>query len=210
MKPIAIYARVSTKDGRQHLDNQLLELQRYTGTQQWKIFEVYVDEDSGAKGPEGRPGLAALLADASRRKFDLVLVWSLDRFSRQGTVRTLALIGKLRGYGVDFHSYNDPILRTNGPFGDALIGLIAAIAEFERSRLQERIHAGMDRARAKGVKFGRPTVRTESKVEAVKALRQQGLDLSQIASKTGVSKASVWRILNKLKETTDEPSSNAA
>lgn len=195
----AIYARVSTRDGRQHLENQLVELRRYADAHGWRVVDTYTDEDSGSKGPGKRPGFAAMIEAASRRRFDVLLVWSLDRFSRQGTVPTLGLIHRLRENRVEFHSFTEEFLRTSGAFGDAFIGVMAAIANFERQRLRERVLAGMDGARRRGARIGRPTVRSEYNLAAIDALLAQGVPLRQICKVTKISRTTLYRIQKEKK-----------
>jgi DNA invertase Pin-like site-specific DNA recombinase len=130
---------------------------------------------------------------ASRKEFDLVLFWSLDRFSREGVLETLQHLQRLSSYGVEWFSYREEYLRSVGVFKDAVLAILAAVAKQERIRLSERVHAGLRRARAQGKVIGRP--RAAVRPERVFALREQGLSLREIAERTGVSAMTVQRIL---------------
>jgi DNA invertase Pin-like site-specific DNA recombinase len=150
MTRVAIYARVSTLD--QEPENQLAELRQYAAARQWTIAE-YVDKGvSGAK--DSRPALDALLKDARRRRFDVLLCWRLDRLGRN--LRHLViLLDELRSVGVEFVSLNEGIDATT-PAGKLQLHILAALAEFERERIRERVIAGLARARAQGKRLGRP------------------------------------------------------
>jgi DNA invertase Pin-like site-specific DNA recombinase len=146
----AVYARVSTLD--QNPDNQLFELRRYVGARGWRLAE-YVDHGvSGAK--EARPELNRLIRDAKKRQIDIVVVWRLDRLGR--SLRHLIfLLEELSALGVGFVSLGEGI-DTSTPAGRLQLHVLAAIAEFERARLRERVLAGLARARRDGKRLGRP------------------------------------------------------
>jgi DNA invertase Pin-like site-specific DNA recombinase len=148
---VAIYARVSTLD--QHTDNQLEELRRYAHARGWSIHHEYVDQGiSGAK--ESRPALDTMVKDARRRRFDAVLVWRLDRLGRN-LRHLILLLDDLHALGVAFVSLAEGIDATT-PAGKLQLHILGAIAEFERGRIQERVRAGLARARAQGKRLGRP------------------------------------------------------
>lgn len=150
----AIYARVSTKDKRQDTSNQLVQLREYCACQSWKIAEEYIDHESAKSGD--RAAFKRLFSDASRRKFDVVLVWALDRFTREGVLETFTYVEKLRAFGVAFESYTEAHFRTTGPAGELMLAVAAWIAKQERLRISERTKAGLDRARREGKHCGRP------------------------------------------------------
>lgn len=187
-KRVAIYARVSTRD--QHPENQLLELRRYAEARGWTVADEFVDKGvSGAK--DHRPALTALMAAARKRKVDVVLVARFDRFAR--SVRHLVTaLEEFRALGVAFVASGDAI-DTTTPTGLMTFHIIAAMAQFERSLIQERIYAGLRRARAQGKRLGRPPKLIDA--ERVSALRQQGLSLRAIARETGFNKDAVRRSL---------------
>jgi DNA invertase Pin-like site-specific DNA recombinase len=150
----ALYARVSTKDKGQEVDNQVFQLREYCARQGWQIAEEYIDHESAKTGDRG--AFKRLFTDASRRKFDVVLVWTLDRFTREGVLETFTYIEKLRGFQVAFESYTEAHFRTTGPAGELMLAVAAWIAKQERLRISERTKAGLDRAKREGKHCGRP------------------------------------------------------
>ena len=148
---VAIYARVSTKDRGQDCENQLRELRQFVerrSAEEWNLVGEYVDYASG--GSSDREEFKKLFADAAERRFDLVLFWSLDRFSREGVLETLQHLQRLSSHGVDWFSLKEEYLRSVGIFREAVLSILATIAKQERIRLSERVKAGLDRARAQG------------------------------------------------------------
>ena len=147
MKPrnIVLYARVSTKDKGQDTRNQLAQLREFCANQDWKIAHEYVDHMS-AKTAD-RPKFKEMMAAASRHDFDLVLFWSLDRFSREGVLETLQHLQRLTSFGVGWKSFTEQYLDSCGVFRDAVLSILATIAKQERIRLSERTIAGLERAR---------------------------------------------------------------
>jgi DNA invertase Pin-like site-specific DNA recombinase len=121
------------------------------------ISGEYVDYESGRKGAENRKQFAGLFDDAAKRKFDCVLFWALDRFSREGMAQTIIHLQRLSSYGVAFHSYTESHLATDNELvRNVLLALLSSLAKVEAQKIGERTKAGMARARAKGVKIGRP------------------------------------------------------
>jgi DNA invertase Pin-like site-specific DNA recombinase len=180
----AIYARVSTTD--QTVDNQLLELRRYVEARHWTPTE-YVDVGvSGAK--DRRPELDRLLADAKRRKFDVLVVWRLDRLGRN-LKHLVVLLDELQALGISFVSMGEGIDCTT-PAGRLQLHVLAALAEFERGRIQERVKAGLQRARAQGTRLGRPR-----KARAMVAI--PGGSVRAAAATWGVSKSTAARWIAK-------------
>ena len=179
----AIYSRVSTRDKGQDVENQLIQQRQFAATQGWKVHREYVDLKSG--GTSDRNEFQALFQDASQRKFDVVLFWSLDRFSREGVVETLGHLGRLSAYGVAYRSLTEQYLDSTGIWRDAIIGILATIAKQERIRLSERVKAGLERARHSGKKLGGP--RCVVDVEKVRALRAAGNSWDAIGVQTGTS-----------------------
>lgn len=164
---VALYARVSTSNGNQDPEMQLRELREYTASRGWTVADVYTDAGvSGSK--DSRPALNRLMADAGRRKFDIILVWKLDRFGR--SLRHLVnALAEFEAIGVAFVSLRDNLdLAT--PSGRLMFQVIGAMAEFERELIRERVKAGLRNARAKGKHLGRPRVFvSDSKLEAMRA-----------------------------------------
>jgi DNA invertase Pin-like site-specific DNA recombinase len=154
---VAIYARVSTEDKGQNPENQLAELRDWCAASGHQIIREYVDYESGKKGEDKRKQFAALFTDAAKKKFDCLLFWALDRFSRQGMAETIGHLRRLSSYGVSFHSYTEPHLTTeNELVRNILLALLASLAKVEAQKIGERTKAGMARAKAKGVRMGRP------------------------------------------------------
>jgi len=188
---VALYARVSTKDKGQDTENQLAQLREYCQRQGWTVYREYVDLVSG-KASANRPEFQELFAAASRCEFDLVLFWSLDRFSREGVLETLQHLQRLNAAGVNWKSFTEQYLDSCGAFRDAVLAILATIAKQERIRLSERIVAGLERARAHGRRGGRPRVVTNR--EKVRELRAAGQSFGSIAKELGLAKTTVARI----------------
>jgi DNA invertase Pin-like site-specific DNA recombinase len=181
----AIYARVSTLD--QTADNQLLELRRYIEARGWTAVE-YVDRGvSGAK--DRRPALDEMVADAKRRKFDAVVAWRLDRLGRN-LRHLVTLIEELQTLGIAFISLGEGIDCTT-PAGKLQLHILAALAEFERARIQERVRAGLARVKAEGVKLGRPRRRIAPERLAAVA----GLPKREAARRLGIPRSTLQRAL---------------
>jgi DNA invertase Pin-like site-specific DNA recombinase len=191
----ALYARVSTRDKGQDTDNQLLQLRKFAETQGWTVTTEYVDRMSGKRSD--RDQFQAMFAAASRREFDILLFWSLDRLSREGTVQTLNHLERLTTYGVNYRSFTEQYLDSTGIFKEAVIGILAAVAKQERVRLSERTIAGLERAKAQGRVGGRPSVQDDAKiVKALRHLREQGKSIRQIAAELSLSSNTVMKVLN--------------
>jgi DNA invertase Pin-like site-specific DNA recombinase len=188
-----LYARVSTRKerGLQNPETQLRQLQEFAASQNWDVTAEYIDHESGSKAD--RPEFLRMLDAASKRHFDILVFWSVDRFSREGIVPVLTNLKRLSGYGVRYRSYQEPFIDTTSEFGDLLAAFVAKIAELERKRIRARINAGLDRARAQGKVLGRP--RAAVRPERILALRGRGQSIRQIAAETGVSAMTVQRIV---------------
>jgi DNA invertase Pin-like site-specific DNA recombinase len=191
----AIYARVSTKDKGQDVTNQLIQLRDYCQRQGWQYVE-YIDQASGKTGD--RDAFKRLFADASRRLFDVVVVWALDRFTREGVLETFEYIRDLTRYGVQFESYTEAHFRTTGMAGELMLAITAWIAKQERLRITERVNAGIARARLHGTKsgaaIGRPHVVFDR--AAVVELRGAGRSWREIAAALGVSTGTARTVFN--------------
>jgi DNA invertase Pin-like site-specific DNA recombinase len=181
----AIYARVSTVD--QTADNQLLELRRYVEARGWASTEFVDHGVSGAK--ERRPALDDLLRDARRRKVDVVVCWRLDRLGRN-LRHLVTLIEELQVLGIAFVSLGEGIDCTT-PAGKLQLHILAALAEFERARIQERVKAGLARARTQGVRLGRPRRRIDPERLATVA----NLPEREAARRLGIPRSTLQRAL---------------
>jgi len=193
-KRVALYARVSTRDKGQDTENQLAQLREFCRRQEWTITHEYVDHVSGKRG-DNRPEFQQMLADAAQRKFDLVLFWALDRLSREGVVATLNYLTRLSSSGVGWKSFTEQYLDSCGIFRDAVLAILAAVANQERVRLSERTIAGLEVARKAGRVGGRP--RAIFSRDKVARLRAEGRSLGQIAKVVGISKSAVARALKE-------------
>ncbi len=190
MKRVGIYARVSTDS--QTVENQLQVLREVADRSGWTITHVFTDEGiSGAKGRDQRPGFDALLKAVARREINLVAAWSVDRLGRSLS-DLVGFLSDHQGQGCDLFLHQQA-LDTSTPSGKMLYGLLSLFADFERSMIVSRVKAGCDRARAKGVRFGRPPMPIY-RLERVKKALRDGMSIRATAKATGVSTASVQRI----------------
>jgi DNA invertase Pin-like site-specific DNA recombinase len=189
----ALYTRVSTRDKGQETANQLKQLREFCSAQSWPIVVEYEDHESGGKAD--RAQFRTMMADAARRRFDVLLFWALDRFSREGIPETHMHLKRLDDAGVRFRSLTEPYFDSCGMFRGAVISIVASVAKQERIRIGERVRAGLMRAMTGGTRSGRPVGRPRVIVrrDHVAELRGQGLSWSQIAKRTGVSIATVRR-----------------
>jgi DNA invertase Pin-like site-specific DNA recombinase len=182
---VALYARVSTQNG-QHPEMQLAELREYAARRKWVVAGEYVDEGvSGSK--ESRPALNSLMADAHRRRFDIVACWKVDRFGRS-LKHLVNALADLDSYGVAFVSIRDN-LDLSTPTGRLMFQIIGAMAEFELSLTKERVKCGLDNARAQGKQLGRP--RRVVGHEQLLRLKAGGASIREIATALGISYGTV-------------------
>jgi DNA invertase Pin-like site-specific DNA recombinase len=180
---VAIYSRVSTQG--QDTENQAVQLRVFAKKQKWTIVREYVDTESGSKAD--RKEFMQMFNDASKRRFDLVLFWALDRFSREGVLPTLRYLETLTSYGVAWRSYTEQYFDSAGVFRDVVISIAATLARQERIRRSERTRAGLEIARAKGKVLGRP--RCDVDLAAIRRLRAKGTSWRAIGRALGVSPA---------------------
>jgi DNA invertase Pin-like site-specific DNA recombinase len=190
MKRIAIYLRVSTTE--QTVENQERELRAVADRAGWQITAVFTDAGiSGAKGRDKRPGFDQLLKAATRREFDMVAAWSVDRLGRS-LQDLVGFLAEIHGAGVDLYLHQQAI-DTSTPAGKAMFQMMGVFAEFERAMIKDRVNSGIARAKAKGQRFGRPRVDLE--VEArVRSLLAQGHGILKTAALAGVGSGTVQRI----------------
>jgi len=190
MKKAAIYARVSTPD--QHLETQLYDLRKLAAQRGFEVVREYCDRGiSGSKAK--RPGLDAMMADARRGEFSVVLVAAFDRIARS-TKNFLEIVDELHALGIEFISAREAI-DTSGPMGRMFLTMVGSIAELERSLIVERIKAGMRRARMEGQRLGRAPLDIDR--NALVRDRLAGMSLTSVAKKYGVSRASVVRFVRE-------------
>ena len=189
-KRAALYLRVS-KDG-QTVENQRLALEAVCEQRGWQVVQVYSDNGvSGAKGRIQRPGLDAMLKDATRGGLDVVLAWALDRLGRS-LIDLLDTLAGLDAAGVALVLHQQAI-DTTTPAGRMFFQVTGAFAELERGMIRSRVMAGLERARARGVRLGRP--RTGAKTEAaIRAHLQRGEGIKKVAKTLGVGNGTVSRV----------------
>src|ERR1700675_3702795 len=193
MKKAAIYARVSTPD--QHVETQLYDLRKLAAQRGFEVSREYCDRGiSGTKAR--RPGLDAMMADARRGEFSVVLVAAFDRVARS-TKNFLEIVDELHELGIEFISAREAIAKT-GAMGGRFISLVGSIAELERSLITERIKAGMRRARLEGQRLGRAPLNIDH--DALVRDRLRGMSLTDVAKKYRVSRASVVRFVRDAKQ----------
>jgi DNA invertase Pin-like site-specific DNA recombinase len=189
----AIYTRVSKSDGSQDPENQLRELKAFCKKQGWTIVEVYTDFASGKRSD--RASFKRMMLDASKRKFDFVLFWAMDRFSREGIEATLAYIRQLDTYKVGFRSYQEPFFDSAGPFKEFMIAAFATFASLERAKISERTLAGLAKAKSQGRVGGRPKVEDDAATMKVyRKLKAAGLSVRKIAEEMDVSPTTVQKL----------------
>jgi DNA invertase Pin-like site-specific DNA recombinase len=192
-KRAALYARVSTRNGHQDPEVQLMALRQVAERACWQVVEEYVDHGiSGAKGRDKRPAFDRLLKDATRRRFDIIMAWSVDRLGRS-LQDLVGFLGDVHAQGIDLYLDRQGV-DTTTPGGKALFQMMGVFAEFEREIIRERVCAGLGKARAKGRRLGRPTV--SASIEAdIRAARQAGKGQLAIARNLHVGVSTVRRVL---------------
>jgi len=191
---VALYLRVSTS--KQSTENQLIDLRRVAESRQWTITKLYQDNGiSGSKGRDSRPALNELLKDATRRKFDLIAVWAIDRLGRslQHLVET---VNELHALDVDLYVHQQA-LDTSTPAGKLAFSVFAALAEYERELIRERVRCGLDRARQNGIKLGRPTNLNDSVRATILAMRSSDVPIRRIAATLRVGTMTVYNVLGQ-------------
>ena len=186
-----IYTRVSTD--RQENDNQIAQLREYAEKSGWDIVDIITDVCSGGTAAEQRQGLSKVFSLANRKKFDVLLFWSLDRFSREGSRKILEYLTRLDSCCIKWHSYTEQFISSCGIFADAIIAIMSTLARQEKIRIQERTKAGLERAKRKGKVLGRPQSIDREKILN---LRSQGLSMRKIAAELGISAPRVCQIIN--------------
>lgn len=194
MRRAVIYSRVSTD--KQTTENQERELREVAERNGWQIVNVYSDKGiSGAKSRAERPGFDALCKDATRRRFDVVMAWSVDRLGRslQGLV---SFLSDLHAKKIDLFLHRQGV-DTTTPGGKALFQMMGVFAEFEREMIRERVNSGLARAKAQGKTLGRPTI-DAAKEEAIRtALAKGEAGIRKLAAKHGVGVSVVQRLAGK-------------
>ena len=187
---VALYARVSTKDKGQEVENQLAQLREFAMRSGWSIVHEYIDHETGKTSD--REQFEQMFLDASQRRFDVLLFWALDRLSREGVLPTLQHLERLTSCGIGYRSFTEQYFDSCGIFKDAVIAIVATVAKQERVRISERVRAGLATARSKGKQLGRP--RRIVDAYRIAALRAQGASWRAISDELGVSVGTAHRI----------------
>jgi DNA invertase Pin-like site-specific DNA recombinase len=195
MRRAALYLRVSTD--KQTTANQERDLRAVAERSGWDIVEVYCDQGiSGAKDRDQRPRFDAMLKDATRRRFDVIMAWSVDRLGRS-LLDLIGFLNEIHAYGVDLFLHQQS-LDTTGPMGKAMFQIMGVFSELERAFIQARVRAGMERAKAAGKRLGRPPVSAATVARIKTALRAGDLGIHKIARSLGVGTAVVQRVKREL------------
>lgn len=190
-KRVAIYGRVSTSG--QSTDIQLQECQQYAERCGYEVVAEYTDTISGMTAKDDRAELTRLLNDAFSRKFDTVLVYSIDRLGRS-LKHCLEILETLKSHRTNFISLREQI-DTSSPTGQLIFNIFACLANYERTMILERTALGRARAKARGVKFGRPSKMNSSVAEAVRLLRANGAGIKSISVSLKIGIGSVYQAL---------------
>jgi DNA invertase Pin-like site-specific DNA recombinase len=190
MKRCGLYVRCSTDH--QSVENQIRILTEVAERSGWTIVRVFEDQGiSGAKGRDKRPGFDALLKAIHRREVDIAAAYAVDRLGRSLT-DLVAFLNDIQASGCDLYLHQQAV-DTSTPSGRMMFGLLAVFSEFERALIRSRVISGIERARAKGVQFGRPSL-SPDRVERVEKALRDGQSIRAVAKATGTSTASVQRI----------------
>ena len=187
---VAIYTRVSTSH--QTVENQLIELREVCERNDWTVVEEYSEVISGTKGVDERSELERLLIDGSRRKFDKVVVWSVDRVARS-MKHLIQVLSQLDDLDIDIYSFQQGI-DTSTTMGSSFFHMVGIFSELENNLRSERQKIGIRRALDNGAKFGRKTIIDDSMTSSVVQERQDGLSIRKIADKLGLNRGVVLKI----------------
>lgn len=188
---VAIYARVSTKDKGQDPENQLHQLRAFA-ERHGTIYKVFTEEVSGGKSE--RSEFKQLLLEAYQQRFDLVVFWRLDRFSREGALATLRYLKELKDHGVNYKSFTEPYLDSLGPFGDVIVSMLATIAAQDLIKISENTKAALAKKRAAGVQLGAPR-KSAAIIAQVRQFKASGASNQAIARVLQMSPSTVAKYL---------------
>jgi len=199
-KRAALYLRISKSDGQQTEENQRRELREFLQKEGYKLLGEYVDHESGRKGRREREAFDRMFEAAESREFDVLVFWSLDRFSREGIRKTISYLQQLETLGVGFRSYTEPYLNTeNELVSHILLAVMSYFAEYEAKKISRRTKAGLERAREEGKQIGRPSKFDEYK-DDLEAMLEQELSKAEMKRRTGLAYNTVKKYLQRIKE----------
>lgn len=183
----AIYLRVSTGDDKQTEENQRRELRTFLEDEGYELAEEFVDHESGRKGRKEREAFNRMFEAAENREFDLLVFWSLDRFSREGIHKTISYLQQLDSLSVGFRSYTEPYLNTeNDLVSHILLAVMSYFAEYEAKKISRRTKAGIERAREEGKQIGRPSKFEEYRGE-IEEMIEEGASKAEMSRRTGLA-----------------------
>ncbi len=188
---VGIYSRVSKESSDN--TNQLILLREYCQKMDYEIHDEYVDIISGSS--PNRPEFNRMMQDASKRKFDMLIFFALDRLTREGTRKTIHYLQMLDDYNIKYKSYSEQYLDSSGIFKDVIISLLSTLAKQERIRTGERVLAGLERSRRLYNRVGgRPRI-NETKVEKIRVLKTSGMNITAISKALDISRGTVYSYL---------------
>lgn len=192
MKKVCLYVRVSTS--KQTVENQVRELTEYSNRCGYEIVEIYQDEGiSGSKSRNERPSLDKMMKDGVRRRFDMVLCWSVDRLGRSVS-HLVETMNELQENKIDIFFLKQGI-DTSSSTGRLVFGIFSCISEMERTVIRERVISGLERVKSQGKKLGRPTKMNDGMKQAVKLLREKGMGIKQISKQLQIGVGTVYSVL---------------
>ena len=191
---VAMYCRTSTKE--QHLDCQYQDLIEVAKRMEWQIVELYEEQVSGTKGVADRIALERLLLDASKKRFDKVMIWDVSRLARNMR-HLISVCEQLKDYGIHIYSYSQN-LDTSTMSGQAFFQMCGIFSSMETSLRAERQKLGIARALERGTKFGRKTKLTDGKLMEIKRLRETGLSYNKISKEVGLGHATVFKAVKNM------------
>ena len=192
MKSVVLYGRVSTNN--QSVSNQLHDLKEVCERNGWTIVDEYIDEGiSGTHGRDKRPEFDRLLKDVNRKKFDGILVWDVSRLGRS-LQHLVSFLNDVMSKDIDLYIHKQGI-DTGTPTGKMMFGFISVMSEYERTLIVERVNSGLETAKRKGKKLGRPTNVNDDTRNVVVELRKSGMSLNKICKTVGIGSGTVYRLL---------------
>jgi DNA invertase Pin-like site-specific DNA recombinase len=194
----AIYLRVSSGGDKQTEENQRRELRAFVEDEEYELAGEYVDHESGRKGRKEREAFNEMFEAAENREFDVLVFWSLDRFSREGIRKTISYLQQLDGLGVGFRSYTEPYLNTeNELVSHILLAVLSYFAEYEAKKISRRTKAGIERAREEGKQIGRPS-KFEQHRDEIEGMIEQGVSKAEMKRQTGLAYATVSKYVEQI------------
>jgi DNA invertase Pin-like site-specific DNA recombinase len=197
-KRAALYLRISKADGQQTEENQRRELREFLQKEGYELVGEYVDHESGRKGRRERDAFDEMFEAAENREFDVLVFWSLDRFSREGIRKTISYLQQLEALGVGFRSYTE-LNTENELVSHILLAVMSYFAEYEAKKISRRTKAGLERAREEGKQIGRPSKFDEYKGD-LKAMLEDDLSKAEMKRRTGLAYNTVKKYIRRIED----------